>query len=502
MITTIAGLRTSKPQRDSHPKTAQSHSRDNVRDLLINKMLTKFAKLPGAKATIPPRVTKFMQQNRLTEANLRKLEKEIVAALTAPKPPPAVQAPSAKPEKPLKDESGKAPAQERKEAPPLIQSKKVLSAAEDEAYAAELDEHRPKVEYNEDKEWDSILKFNQALYEEEQRQEVVRRQQQKVYLKGELDKQLAQKKEQQDREQQELGDYVHMQRTHNQFLQGREKEKEEMQQKQKQAEKERIELQMREEQRRRRAQEQQDRKQEQEIVTRIKQELEDERTSQQQKKELERAYHQKLLAENEANRRLQREQERQERDMDKAEMEAYMKMLDQQEADKHAHVRDREHKVQELTNQLSGTVLKDLDRKKELEELKVQRYQLQKERQERLDDEERQRRIKDQQREMKAFLDKQSFERKEKEVQEKQASVHQAAAWQKEQQLHAEQDKLVQARIANTRQQHAAYLKQQIDSSKRAKNQPMSREEYLMNKDLLDEAERKSNVQTPQHPES
>jgi hypothetical protein len=511
MITTIAGLRASKPKAGEHPKTAQSHSRDNVRDMLVNKMLAKYAKLPGAKTVIPPRITKFMQQNRLTEANLRKLEAEIVQALTAPKPPPAAAAPQPKVERVAKPEHVKSPAAERNEtaerppsqSQPLIQSmKKKNNELEDDEFADEFDDHKPKVSYNEDKEWDSILKFNAALYEEEQKQEAAKRQQQKVYLKAELDKQLAQKKEQHAREEQELGDYVAMQKTHLQFLQNSEKEKEDARKRLKQTERERIEKQLKEEQRRRRTEEQQNRQQEHEIVTRIKHELEEERTSQQQKKELERAYHQKMLAENEENRRQQQEQARQEREQDQAEVEAYAKMLDKQEADKQSNIREREQKIQELSNKLAGSVLKGIEQKRELDDLKMQRYQEAKEQQERMDDEERQRRLKDQQKEMKTYLDKQAQERKEKEMQEKQASVHQASLWQKEHQVHTEQEKQVNARIAQTRQQHAAYLKQQMDSGKKGKRQPMSREEYLMNKDVIEQAERRSNAQTPYNPDT
>eukprot|EP00826_Nyctotherus_ovalis_P036893 TRINITY_DN3314_c0_g2_i6.p1 TRINITY_DN3314_c0_g2~~TRINITY_DN3314_c0_g2_i6.p1 ORF type:complete len:138 (+),score=33.14 TRINITY_DN3314_c0_g2_i6:191-604(+) len=95
-------------------------ARDNVRDMLINKMMGKYGKYPNAADVICSRVTRFMSQSRVTEANLKKLEKEILDELTA------------KPKKPVKE-----PTKEVKPTPPTYKAPQVpvqMEALEREGY--------------------------------------------------------------------------------------------------------------------------------------------------------------------------------------------------------------------------------------------------------------------------------------------------------------------------------------------------------------------------------
>ena len=96
------------------PKPQQA--RNNVRDLLINKLMAKFGKMANASSVVSAKVTKFMQQSRVTEANLKKLEKEILVALTAPKQPPAAPPKQSSPQ-PRPQSSSKKP-----EEPPQVKS--------------------------------------------------------------------------------------------------------------------------------------------------------------------------------------------------------------------------------------------------------------------------------------------------------------------------------------------------------------------------------------------
>ena len=166
-------------------------------------------------------------------------------------------------------------------------------------------------------------------------------------------------------------------------------------------------------------------------------------------------------------------------------------MLDQQEVDRLDEIRSRERKTQDLMNKMADTVLKDLDRKRAEEEQKVQQYQQEKELRDRLDDDERLRRIKENQRDMRSYLDKQTDEKKGKTVVEKQESVKQAQIWKKELNMYSEEEKTIKQKVKDSNKEHAEFLKKQMVERKGDKKSTINREEYLLNKDILDKIDNK-----------
>ena len=500
MMSSSMGLRVWTSVGDAkkrREKLAQSQSRGTVQDLLIRRLLVKHGKLPNAKPVITSCVSRFMQQNRLTEANLLKLEKEILSTLAKPqqaKPVQTVPRPSsAKPPPP--EAKGPNHGQEY-----LIKSMSKKKDDDLNSLGDEREEERPRVDYNEDKEWDAIQQFNSDLYHEELRQEEEKRRQQKSYVRGELDKQLAQRVTIKRKEETEVDAYTSLQKTHLQSLEAKEREKEELQKKLKVMEKARLDKQLHDDRQRKKISELDEKQQEKLLVEDNRRELEEERQSQLQKKQMERSYLQKMMEENEENKRIQLEQQKKLKEQEKTELAEYTRMLDRQEADRLEEIRARESKTQELMNKMADTVLKDLDQHRELEEAKVTRYQLEKERQDQLDDEERLRRIKDGQREMKAYLDQQTQERRERELQEKALSAKQAEIWKQDLKLHAEEDKLIRSKILTTNKNHADYLKKQMAAHQKPKRNVMTREEFLLNRKLLTDAESHVQPTTPPKP--
>ncbi len=478
--TTGAGKTANRPQQ----------ARDKVRDMLITKLMGKFGKMPNAASIVSSKVTKFMQQSRVTEANLKKLEKEILDTINAkpaaakPAPPPKESAKGLEQSRPVSSVSKKS------EAPQVV-----ASPSKDYEGISDVDPdsllEKKKVPYNEDKEWDAILKFNNDLYKEELRQEEERKTQQKKLMKAELDKQLQEKRMITTKIHEEDHAYEGMQKTHLDIISAKDRERVLEQKKQKLTAKEMLDQQMKDEALRKRAQELQNKQYEKALVEKAKRELEAEKAAQQQKRDMEREYHKKMLEENEVNKKKQLEQEAFIKEQEKKDLAEYTKMLEQQDAERLEGIKGREKKTQELMNRMANTVIKELDKKKEADEQKMLKYQQEKELRDKMDDEERLRRIKEMQKEMRSHLDQQMNEKKGKAVMEKEENKRQAEVWKKELAMYQEEEKAIQRKMAVANKDHAEFLKMQMDSGKKGKKNVMNREEYLLNKKLLEEAEKK-----------
>lgn len=238
---------------------------------------------------------------------------------------------------------------------------------------------------------------------------------------------------------------------------------------------------------------------EKQMVERIKKEVEAEELSKKERKELERNTLKKMMQENEENKRKQLEMEKMEKAKDTKQMENYSKMLEKQEQDRLDEIQSREKKTQELMKHMANTVLKDLDKKRSVEEQKIMKYQQEKELREKTDDEERLRRIQDSKKDMKTYLDKQLKEKKEKEAEEKHANEKQAEVWKSELKTYQEQEREIQGKIKEMNKNHADFLKKQMEVGKKGgKKDVMSKEEYLMNKDLLAKAGNSSKKSSPE----
>eukprot|EP01022_Parablepharisma_sp_SALTPOND_P012938 TRINITY_DN1683_c0_g1_i1.p2 TRINITY_DN1683_c0_g1~~TRINITY_DN1683_c0_g1_i1.p2 ORF type:complete len:518 (-),score=129.22 TRINITY_DN1683_c0_g1_i1:3209-4762(-) len=493
------GLRssTSKSTRNgSKPQQA----RDNVRDMLVNKMMAKYGKMPNASTVIASRVTKFMQQSRVTEANLKKLEKEILEILSAK--PQSVAPAKESPKMPPKEASQPRPissvSKKSEQAPQVVTSGTKYDYENSEfGEDSEFGLEKRRVPYNEDKEWDAILKFNNDLYKEELRQEEEKKAKQKLIMKAELDRQLQEKRKITQQEQEELHAYEGLQKTHLDIMSAKDKEKVFEQKKQKLTAKEMLDKQLKDEYARKHRLELENKEYEKALVEKAKKELEAEKMALQQKKEMERAYHKRMMEENEANKKKQLEQEQLLREQEKRDLSEYTRILDQQEANRLEMIKTREKKTQNLMNRMADTVIKEMDRKKEEDDLKMLRYQQEKEFRDKLDEEERLRRAKEMQKEMRQQLDQQMNEKKDRASMEKEDSKRQAEVWKKELVLFHEEEKIVKQKVASVNKGHAEFLKRQMEESKKGKKGVMNREEYLMNKRIIEEAERKSKSGTP-----
>ena len=80
-------------------------------------------------------------------------------------------------------------------------------------------------ELAEEDEWTAIQKFNTLLHYEEQKQAILREQERRRLIRGELDKQMEEKKKRANDEQHEKRQYEALQEEHVKLLGQREQEK-------------------------------------------------------------------------------------------------------------------------------------------------------------------------------------------------------------------------------------------------------------------------------------
>ena len=239
--------------------------REQLKGLLINKFKGKYGQTNVPSSVISAQVNKFLEtEPTLTESNLKRLD-EIIKNCNYKAPSSACgsrQGQGAKPKiaRPLSHASGRPaavrsvvqlPTQEKlmeKEDRMSVKSyaSSHISGSSHARKAREVDhsdkgsvyswasesdrsQRRPQAPSgaitNEDDEWTAIMNFNTKLYHEEMRQEQLKSQEQKRYIKNELDRQLYEKMSVKEREKLEEKQYHALQMEHIKYLEGKEKKK-------------------------------------------------------------------------------------------------------------------------------------------------------------------------------------------------------------------------------------------------------------------------------------
>ena len=136
-----------------------------------------------------------------------------------------------------------------------------------------------------------------------------------------------------------------------------------------------------------------------------------------------------MLKENEKHKAGQERDREREKAEDVAAQDAYTAMLKQQEDDRHAEFERREKRAQEFMGRMADTVIKQMDAKQREEDDKVRQYEMEREMQERLNDQLQYQRHKDDQQRMRETLARQVAEKHRRERMEKDFNDEQARMW-------------------------------------------------------------------------
>eukprot|EP00828_Plagiopyla_frontata_P045177 TRINITY_DN764_c0_g1_i11.p1 TRINITY_DN764_c0_g1~~TRINITY_DN764_c0_g1_i11.p1 ORF type:complete len:503 (-),score=92.71 TRINITY_DN764_c0_g1_i11:67-1575(-) len=448
--------------------------RESLKGMIVNKFLEKYGGKKNQQL-INDEVSKFIRNQKVTEENLKALEAKIKAETgnqqqqSQQGSKPVSKAPSKASEKPsmrdvreLSEHHGPLPGQQQyqysqqggSEAQSITSSK------------------APRSVYqlpDEDDEWAAILRFDQELYKKEKELEQQREYEQKRKIKNELDKQLHEKHQIKQMDNEEQDEYNKMQEKMLEIYDQREREKEQERQRKIMHEKQSRDRQLQDEIRRKKDERKREKEIDDLLVQRIKEELTMEQELIRERKKEEREHLQKVLKESEENKFRQEEENKQERLADIRAQNEYIRLVEEQEREREQELKKREEKAKAFMAMMSDTVIKDQKAQIAEEESKILRHYKDKELREKEEDRQKRLKEKQQKEEMRQFLNKQVQEKEQRKKMEDELNSKQAQFWKKDTDEFFDNEKRKNDYIKQVNLKHADILQQQM-SDKHSKN--------------------------------
>lgn len=459
--------------------------REELKGLLISKFKKKY----GGAGFIDKEVENFIKTENLTEANLRKLDDRLAAKQEMqPGSRAGSKAGSVKSmsnasvhsQRSQASQKSAARAPSERSAPRQIQddARSVASSAsyQSSVYVPEDDED----------EWAAILEHNTIMYREEERQRLLREQENRLKMKKELDRQMQERQARKRQEVEENMLYEDAQQKNIELMAQREQQKDEEMKNKILQEKRMRDKQLTEEQRQKRDEDRRVKEMEARTVKRLHEELDNERMNIEEKRRDEREYMLRMFHENEENKRKMTEMQEEEKQRDQKAQEDYARMLDRQEEDRLNEIKAREERQQQLMARMADTVLKEQNLKSKEEDMILMQQIEEREQLDRMEDERRASRLKDQQMATRQFLEQQMVEKNARRVQDKSSHAEQATMWARETDEYGQLEAERNSRQKNINKAHQEVLRQQMLEKKVKKARPhMNPEELAMNKRLL-----------------
>ena len=495
----------SKVTDEKREKVEADKRRQELRTLLITKFQTKYSDKSIPLSLIQEHIDRFLDTMPLTSENLQALDSQILEAVK-PKPGTAQSSKSTHPQPKAKKQSkpaltGQKHVREEDDdklsvmsgATDIVakpKSKQVLDTKTRHVKGEEGEMIRPKSEQDE---WAAIIKFNSSLYQEELKQEQLKKTHQKQFMKNELEKQMKEKMQIKERDKAEEEAYIEYQKRHIKEMEEQEKQKQADKKQQVLSEKASRDKQRKDDFVRKKMEEREDKKRDRELIDRMKEELELEKKADMDRKELEKVTIKKMMEESLKLKEEQKELTKKEREDDVKLQLQQKKLLDMQEAERASNLMKKDERNKKLLEAatkatggkgMKGTVdVDDTRMKEQIQMLTVKQKQ---------EEEKMKKYKKEKQLEVKSVLEKQVVERKEKKVVDKQQSQQQAVMWKKELDLHYEQEQKNAQKLKEVNKKHQDYLLQQMELGKKGKtSNVMSEKEFLLNKQLLEELQAK-----------
>jgi len=481
-----------KVTAEDREKVEANKRRDELKNLLLNKFQTKYADKHIPNSILLEYINSFLDSSSLTAANLQKLDEKILAYGSHGDKKPAGGKAENKNES-AEDNDDKLSVMSGATEFVEAGKPKTKTMLDTKTRLIKGEEGEPLKARNEDDEWVAIMKFNNQLYQEELKQEALKKAQQKQLMKAELDKQMKEKNNIKKRTKEEEQAYLEYQNKHLKELEEIEKKKQEEKRNQIKSEKASRDKQRKDDALRKKIEENEVKKQDKKLIERMKLEMELEKKSEAERKELEKQTVKKMMEE---SLKLKEEQKiysvkEKEEDIKRAEMQK--KISEEQEQEwKDNYKRKDERNKKLLENALQAAGGKGLKSeviatdKKMLEQMEVlaKKKELEEARKEKLK--------KQKQLEVKATLDKQIAEKKVKKQVDKTESAQQAEMWKKDLEVHHEQEAKNSEKQKELNKKHQEYLIKQMELAKKGKGNAMTDKEYLMNKQLLEELKAKA----------
>ena len=353
-----------------------------------------------------------------------------------------------------------------------------------------------EVPLDDEEEWNSFQKFKNKLYEEELKQDAEKKRDNIIFMREQLEKQLQEKDDIKMQKKKEEEAYAENER---QILDKmNEKEHIRVQEQKEKAENERknrldqIKKVTERKQNELNLQKEEDKK----LVDRIRQEQVQEKEFMQYKKYIAKETLIQMMEDTIKNRQKQKDEIAQEKINDVRAQQLYKELLDRQDEERAAYFKSKDEMNSKMVNEIAKAVIEKQKEREKFEDDMHKRIEKKKELKERRAEEMRRKIDLQSKVEMRDFLAKQLEEKRLQKEQEKAENAEQRRIWLNQQKESEEFEKKRAHEIFELNKSNQMFLDKQKDELKlKQKKMPLSQAQFLMNKNLFDDAKKKLEAQ-------
>ncbi len=336
-------------------------------------------------------------------------------------------------------------------------------------------------------EWSAIAKYNRQLYEEQIKMEKMKEEELKKRNKADLDLQIKQRLKQEYENELKDKEYDKIMEEHQKEMDEIERKKQEDLKKQVMREKESRDEQMRQNYIKKRIEILKEKKFEKSLVKSIQEGIEKERKNAIEKKRKENEALLKAIKENDLKMIRKKEKEKRDKEEEVKMGEEMMKMQLKEDL-----ARKRYYDIIKMNGnnfaKNSDEVLERLKREQEEEEKRIQHYYDEKNRLEIEREKEKELKKKNEKFELKKYLDMQIEERKKEEDFLKSLDYEQARIWAIDCKKYNDDEKEINKKIREMNKRNMDSVMEQINKKKKNNKKGMNETEYAMNREILEKA--------------
>lgn len=501
--------------------------RQKLKGLLITKFMNKYG-IKNPEKLLENEITKFLQGEKLNDADLQRLDAKIHRLLLEKKNKenlkstltenleqqpinPATTMPpinndnfntcqqqsvpdktsATQPIKPPTPQTQTIPTGSRKGNRNIQYKSPEEELAELEAEEEAAKPHYERLDFSaEGDEWNAMAQYNKKLFEEEKKNEKLKDQEVKRRTKADLDNQVKQKLKRQYEESLRNKEQDRILIEHLKKLEEEERIKKEKLRQQVLREKQNRDCQMKDEATRKRLEILREKKFDRELIKHIVEDIERDKKAAIEKKKKENEALKRTLKENELHRIKMAEALKKEREDDIRTCEEHALTELKRENERIQYFKNIENKI---ANFISGTAKKTLDemeRQNKEEEEKMRQYNLEKDRREQQEEDNRKLQDRENKKMMKKYLEMQMEEKKKMAEFEKLMDSEQARIWNVDCKKYYEDEKIITQKIKKMNKNNLDSVMNQIKAKKNKllNANKMTPTEYAMNRDILEKA--------------
>ena len=373
---------------------------------------------------------------------------------------------------------------------------KIYSSPEEELAELEAEEaaaqpKKEKMDFTADgDEWDAIAQYNKKLFEEEKLNERIKDQEVKRRTKEDLDNQVKQKLKREYEQSLKDKEYDKMLLKHLDYLEELEQKKKEALRQQVLREKANRDAQMKDEYTRKRLEVLREKKFDRELIKHIQDDIEKDRIAAIEKKKKEHEALIKTLKENELHKQKLAEQAKKEREDDIRSCEEYALTEIQRENERKQYFKNIERNANNFMTGTAKKALDDMERLNKEEEEKMRLFNLEKDKREQEEEDRKKVEEWENKKKMKQYLDMQVAEKKKVQEFEKLLDQEQARIWNVDVKKYFADEKIINEKIRKMNKNNLDQVMEQIrvrNEKKKNKNK-MTPTEMAMNRDTLEAA--------------